>query len=139
MPHSAEDPSARRRDRVAAGRSLSVVSAGLVIGSAPGPCKSLRVAVAIPAFNEEKLIRKTIATMPDFVDCIIVTNDGSKDRTLLVLQEFRFGGLILGVAGTAYGVLLAGLRIFAGDTPTSGTVMLAVLPMIMDVNNERRP
>lgn len=47
----------------------------------------LRVAVAIPAYNEEKLIAKTIATMPDFVDCIIVTNDGSKDRTLQVLRE----------------------------------------------------
>lgn len=48
--------------------------------------RGLRVAVSIPAYNEELLIGKTIATMPDFVDYIIVTNDGSKDRTLEVLR-----------------------------------------------------
>jgi glycosyltransferase involved in cell wall biosynthesis len=49
--------------------------------------RGLRVAVAIPAYNEERLITKTIETMPDFVDCIVVTNDGSKDATLQVLTE----------------------------------------------------
>lgn len=48
--------------------------------------RDLKVAVAIPAYNEEKLITKTIETMPDFVDCIIVTNDGSTDGTLEVLR-----------------------------------------------------
>jgi glycosyltransferase involved in cell wall biosynthesis len=48
--------------------------------------RDLRVAVAIPAYNEEKLISRTVETMPDFVDCIIVTNDGSKDSTLEVLH-----------------------------------------------------
>jgi glycosyltransferase involved in cell wall biosynthesis len=48
--------------------------------------RNMRVAVAIPAFNEERLIAKTINSMPDFVDCIVVTNDGSTDRTLEVLH-----------------------------------------------------
>jgi glycosyltransferase involved in cell wall biosynthesis len=46
-----------------------------------------RVAVSIPAYNEQLLIGKTIATMPDFVDYIVVTNDGSKDRTLEMLRN----------------------------------------------------
>jgi len=63
---------------------------------------------------------------------------------------FLVGGLLLGTIGFAFGLVLAGLRIFAGDSPSSGTVMLAVLPfltglqllltaLILDVNNEKRP
>jgi glycosyltransferase involved in cell wall biosynthesis len=49
--------------------------------------RGFRVGVSIPAYNEEKLIGKTVASMPEFVDCIVITNDGSKDRTLEVLTE----------------------------------------------------
>ena len=63
---------------------------------------------------------------------------------------FLVGGLLLGTIGFVFGLVLAGLRIFAGDSPSSGTVMLAVLPfltglqllltaLILDVNNEKRP
>jgi glycosyltransferase involved in cell wall biosynthesis len=41
----------------------------------------LRVAVVIPAFCEEKLIGRTIASMPCFVDAIYVVDDGSPDAT----------------------------------------------------------
>ncbi len=40
-----------------------------------------KIAVVVPAHNEEKLIANTIATIPDFVDSIIIINDGSKDTT----------------------------------------------------------
>lgn len=43
--------------------------------------KKLKTAVVIPAYNEEKLIARTIDEVPDFVDYIIVVNDGSKDDT----------------------------------------------------------
>jgi len=39
------------------------------------------IAVVIPAYNEEKLIRRTINTLPDFVDRVIVVDDCSTDRT----------------------------------------------------------
>lgn len=48
--------------------------------------RGFRVGVAIPAYNEEKLVTRTVETIPDFVDLIIVTNDGSRDRTLEVLN-----------------------------------------------------
>lgn len=39
------------------------------------------IGVVVPAYNEGRLINKTLETMPDFVDYIIVVNDGSKDDT----------------------------------------------------------
>ena len=43
--------------------------------------KNKIVSVVIPAYNEEKLIQKTIQSVPNFVDKIVVTNDSSKDKT----------------------------------------------------------
>jgi glycosyltransferase involved in cell wall biosynthesis len=43
--------------------------------------KGLTVAACVPAHNESKLIGKTIGTMPDFVDHIIVVDDCSTDDT----------------------------------------------------------
>ncbi len=43
--------------------------------------RELRVAVVIPAFNERRAIVDTVATIPDFVDDIIVIDDASTDDT----------------------------------------------------------
>ena len=45
------------------------------------------VAVVVPAFNEEKLIRRTIETIPGFVDKIIVVDDGSVDNTAAIVRD----------------------------------------------------
>jgi len=49
--------------------------------------KDNKISVVIPAYNEEKLISKTINNVPDFVDKIIVIDDASKDNTSKVVNE----------------------------------------------------
>jgi glycosyltransferase involved in cell wall biosynthesis len=46
------------------------------------------IAVVIPAYNEEKLIAKVFDTMPGFVDRMFVVNDGSKDRTKAIIEDY---------------------------------------------------
>ena len=48
-----------------------------------------KIAVIVPAYNEELLIEKTLKSIPIFVDKIIVINDGSKDKTLEILQNLQ--------------------------------------------------
>ena len=43
--------------------------------------RQLRVAVVIPAFNEERAIAAAIAAVPGFVDHIVVVDDASHDAT----------------------------------------------------------
>lgn len=51
--------------------------------------RNIKTAVVIPAYNEEKLIVKTIKGLPDIIDYIIVINDGSKDKTYEVIDNYR--------------------------------------------------
>lgn len=44
--------------------------------------KGLRVAVVVPAYQEEALIGTTVATMPDLVDHVILVDDASTDATV---------------------------------------------------------
>lgn len=46
------------------------------------------VAVVVPCYNEQSLIRKVIETMPDSVDQIFVVDDQSTDETAAVAQEY---------------------------------------------------
>ncbi|WP_417912752.1 glycosyltransferase family 2 protein [Candidatus Electronema sp. TJ] len=70
-----------------------------------------KIAVVIPAHNEEKLIGKVIGTMPDFVDYIVVVDDQSGDgtadavrllaasnRKIVLLQHERNGGVGAAIA-----------------------------------------
>lgn len=45
--------------------------------------------MVIPAYNEERLIEKTLEILPTFVDYAIVVNDGSKDNTLNILKSLK--------------------------------------------------
>ena len=49
--------------------------------------RSKSVAVVVPAYNEETQITRVIDTMPGFVDCIVIANDCSKDRTSEVIRS----------------------------------------------------
>ena len=48
---------------------------------------AMRVVVVMPARNEEMLISKSIESVPDFVDWIIVVDDGSTDNTKGIAQK----------------------------------------------------
>ena len=43
--------------------------------------RQLRIAVVIPAFNEAQAIGAAVATVPDFIDDVIVIDDASTDDT----------------------------------------------------------
>ena len=46
-----------------------------------------KIAVIVPAFNEELLINNSIDSVPDFVEKIIVINDKSTDKTEEVVNN----------------------------------------------------
>jgi glycosyltransferase involved in cell wall biosynthesis len=50
------------------------------------------IAVVVPAFNEETQIGEVIRLMPDFVDRIVVVNDGSSDRTEEIVRQYLLSG-----------------------------------------------
>jgi glycosyltransferase involved in cell wall biosynthesis len=45
------------------------------------------IAVVVPSYNEQTQIAKVLQTMPDFVDCILVVDDASSDRTVEIVRE----------------------------------------------------
>jgi glycosyltransferase involved in cell wall biosynthesis len=46
-----------------------------------------RIALVIPAHNEERLIARTLAHVPDFIDSIIVVDDASTDGTPAIVKN----------------------------------------------------
>lgn len=55
----------------------------------PACMSGIRVAVVVPAFNEERLIRMTIKNIPEYVSRIYVVDDGSTDNTATVIQSIQ--------------------------------------------------
>ena len=43
--------------------------------------RGLKIAIVIPAYQEEKLIAQTLSTLPPWIDGVIVIDDASQDQT----------------------------------------------------------
>lgn len=54
--------------------------------------KDKRVAVVVPAFDEAEHLGRVLADMPDWVDDIVVVDDGSRDATASIAE--RHGGAV---------------------------------------------
>ena len=51
-----------------------------------------RIAVVIPAFNEERAVARTVRSVPGFVDHVLVVDDASTDRTAQATRRLRRRG-----------------------------------------------
>lgn len=51
--------------------------------------KNNRIAVVVPAYNEEKLIPNVMNSIPDFVDYVIIVDDASQDSTYQVAESHK--------------------------------------------------
>ena len=68
-----------------------------------------RIAVIIPALNEERAIGRVIADIPSWVDLVVVADNGSTDRTAEISRAA--GALVIAEPERGYGAAcLAGLR-----------------------------
>ncbi|MDX1980797.1 MAG: glycosyltransferase family 2 protein [Bryobacteraceae bacterium] len=63
--------------------------------------KGLSVTVVIPCLNEEQGIEQVLSRMPEFVDQVIVVDNGSTDRTAEVARGF--GALVIREDVRGYG------------------------------------
>jgi glycosyltransferase involved in cell wall biosynthesis len=66
--------------------------------------KNRKIALVIPAFNEEVLIEKTLLALPSYVDYIIVVDDCSNDRTIEMIERISNLNVILIRHDNNYGV-----------------------------------
>lgn len=46
-----------------------------------------QIAVVVPCYNEESQIEQVIATIPDYIDAIVVIDDVSRDNTIKVIEH----------------------------------------------------
>ena len=108
--------------------------------------RGLRIAVVIPAFNEELKVARTVRDVPAFADHILVVDDASRDRTFVeaaraqrrgleVLRHPRNRGVGAAIATGYRRALQLGVDaavVMAGDGQMDPTDLPALLAPIVD-------
>lgn len=88
-----------------------------------------KIAVVVPAYNEEKLIGRTLETMPDFVDQIVVVDDASEDNTVREIKKVKEKDkrivLIQHAKNRGVGAAIASGYIWCRDNDTDIAVVMA--------------
>lgn len=87
-----------------------------------------RISVVIPAYNEEKRIGGVLSQIPDFVDEVIVVDDGSTDRTSEVAESFGVGVIRLEQNQGKGRAMREGIKEATGD-----------VVVFMDADGQHRP
>ncbi len=107
--------------------------------------RDFKIGVAVPAYNEEKLIGKTIAEIPRFVDRIYAVDDASTDKTRSAIEKSSDKRVLLikhdknkGVGGSIVSAFMQGinevdvLAVMAGDNQMDPEDLPALLDPIVD-------
>lgn len=82
-----------------------------------------RIALIIPAFNEEQAIGGVIASLPDWLDKVVVVDNGSKDQTAAIATDND--ATVVHESRRGYGAAcLAGLRHLASANPPDVVVFM---------------
>ena len=87
-----------------------------------------RVAVVIPAYNEELLLKKVVETMPGFVDDIVIVDDASTDDTSSVCRELSVNARVTILThneNRGVGAAIATGYIWARDNAIDVTAVMA--------------
>jgi glycosyltransferase involved in cell wall biosynthesis len=108
--------------------------------------KGKKIAVVVPAYNEELLITETINSIPAYIDCVYLVDDGSCDDTAKTAAKFVNGrvNLIshernLGVGAAIVTGYKAALRdeaditaVMAGDNQMDQTYLMQLLDPLVE-------
>ena len=106
--------------------------------------RGLRVAVVVPAYNEETLIGDTLAGIPELVDRVYAVDDGSTDGTGRVIEEYagmdpRVEAVVHEVNSGVGAAIITGYRRVLEDGVDVAVVMAgddqmdpAHIPMLLD-------
>lgn len=76
--------------------------------------EGMKVSVVLPVLNEEKGLKVMLPKMPDVIDEVILSDNGSDDSSVSVGQQY--GATIINASPKGYGAaLLAGIEAATGD------------------------
>ncbi|MCU0241090.1 MAG: glycosyltransferase family 2 protein [Vicinamibacteria bacterium] len=104
-----------------------------------------RVYVVVPAYNEELLIERVLATMPAIVDRIVVVDDASTDRTAATLTDLapRYGERLQAIRRATNGgvgaAIVDGYRAVLRDTQDGDKALAVVMAGDAQMDPEELP
>lgn len=101
--------------------------------------KDKRIGVVVPAYNEEKLLGRTLSTIPGYVDRVFIVDDCSTDKTSEIAKEFAENSKFVYIRHDVNGGVGAGIISGFKEALKNGIDIIAVMagdnqmdPMYLD-------